>query len=168
GRAALVQRVTHKLNHLGGCLDPHACFLLQRGLKTLALRVRQQNHSAQVLARFLAGHPGVARVHYPGLEGHPQHAWAREWLAGFGGMLSFELQGGVAAADALMGHLKLPLVAPSLGGVETLVTRPALTSHAGMTPEDRQASGISDGLVRVSVGIESTQDLLADFQQALT
>jgi cystathionine beta-lyase/cystathionine gamma-synthase len=168
GRAELVQRVTHKLNHLGGCLDPHACFLLQRGLKTLALRVRQQNHSAQVLARFLASQPSVARVHYPGLEGHPQHAWAREWLAGFGGILSFEMHGGVAAADALLGRLELPVVAPSLGGVETLVTRPAQTSHADMSAEDRQASGISDGLVRLSVGIESTQDLLADFQHALT
>ncbi len=167
GRGDLVTKVKRRLDHLGGTLDPHACFLLHRGTKTLALRVRQQNLSALELARTLERHPAVARVNYPGLESHPQHARARELFDGFSGMLSFELTGGQDAAERLMGHVHLPIVAPSLGGVETLITRPATTSHAGLSRDDRDKLGITDGLVRVSVGIEATEDLIADFESAL-
>jgi cystathionine beta-lyase/cystathionine gamma-synthase len=167
GSAARVTAVKHKLDHLGGALDPHACWLLHRGLKTLALRVRYQSQSALEIASFLAGHPRVVRVHYPGLERHPHHARARQWLAATGGMLSFELEGGAAAADQLFRRLTLPLSAPSLGGPETLITRPATTSHAGLAPDVRHRQGITDGLIRLSVGLESTQDLIDDFAAAL-
>ncbi len=162
-----IDRIMDRMNHLGGCLDPHACFLLYRGMKTLALRVRHQNDNALRLARFLEGHPTVGRVNYPGLEGHPQHARARQLFEGCGGVLSFEVQGGVEAADRLIDHLELPISAPSLGGVETLITRPATTSHSGMTREERAQAGLSDGLIRVAVGIEAADDLCADFEQAL-
>ena len=167
GRADLVKRITHRLNHLGGSLDPHACFLLHRGVKTLALRVSYQNASALAIARVLERHSAVRKVNYPGLEGHPQHAIAKEALDGFGGMLSFELQGGVEAAERFMARARLPVIAPSLGGVETLLTRPAATSHSGLSREERAQVGISDALIRVSVGIEHTDDLIEDFAQAL-
>jgi len=168
GRAVLVERITHRLNHLGGTLDPHAAFLLHRGLKTLALRMRQHNESALRIARFLEEHPAVSRVNYPGLESHPRHERACRLFGGFSGMLSVELKGGLEASERFMKSVRLPVVAPSLGGVETLVTRPATTSHSGMSPEDRSRLGISDGLIRVSIGIESTNDLLEDFSQALS
>ena len=164
--AERVRRVTHKMNHLGGVLDPHACFLLQRGLKTLSLRVEEQNRNALFLARRLAEHPAVGAVHYPGLAGHPGHERARRWFAAGGGVLSFDL-GGVEEARRLIGRLELAVEAPSLGGVETLVSRPAVSSHAGQSPERRRALGIGDGLVRVAVGIEAAGDLWADFEAAL-
>lgn len=167
GSAERVTRITHKLNHLGGSLDPHAAFLLDRGMKTMALRVGRQNESALTIARFLEGHPAVAKVNYPGLESHPAHARARRLFRGSGGVLSFELEGGAAAADRLMESVTLPIVAPSLGSVETLITRPSLTSHAGLDPAARRGLGISDGLVRLSVGIEAIEDLLEDLGQAL-
>ena len=167
GRASLVEKVAHKLNHLGGVLDPHACFLLHRGMKTLAVRVRYQNESALKLARFLETHPKVRQVNYPGLERSPDHLRACELLDGFGGMLSFELEGGVAAADRFIDHVTLPISAPSLGGVESLITRPATTSHSGMTPEERAGAGIAEGLIRFSVGLEATEDLVEDFERAL-
>ncbi len=167
GRADLVERATHKLNHLGGSLDAHACFLLHRGIKTLAVRMKQHNQSALEIAQFLAQHPAVAQVNYPGLPGHPNYALARQLFDGFSGMLSFDLTGGLAAAERFMRRVKLPIIAPSLGGVETLITRPSTTSHSNLTPAERQQLGISDGLIRVSVGIEATADLIADFAQAL-
>ena len=167
GRASLVRKVAYKLNHLGGVLDPHACFLLHRGMKTLAVRVRYQNESALKIARFLEAHPKVRRVNYPGLESSPDHLRACELLDGFGGMLSFELEGGVAAADRFIGHVTLPISAPSLGGVESLITRPATTSHSGMTLEERSRAGIAEGLIRFSVGLEATEDLIEDFTRSL-
>ncbi len=167
GSREQVERVLHRLNHLGGCLDPHACFLLNRGVKTLALRVRQQNASALAIARHLCARPEIARVNYPGLETHPDHARARELFDGFGGMLSFELSDGAEAARRFVGSVKLLTDAPSLGGVESLVTRPVATTHAGMQPEDRDRLGISDALVRISVGIEAVEDLIADLDDAL-
>ncbi|MDX1569624.1 MAG: aminotransferase class I/II-fold pyridoxal phosphate-dependent enzyme [Xanthomonadales bacterium] len=166
--AETIERVTHKLNHLGGSLDPHACYLLHRGIKTLALRVRQQNHSALQLARFLDSSPAVSRVNYPGLETHPRHERAARLFDGYSGMLSFEVMGGVDAAERVIHKLRLPVVAPSLGGVESLVTRPAITSHVGMTPEARGKAGIDDGLIRVSVGIEATEEIIADYERALS
>jgi cystathionine beta-lyase/cystathionine gamma-synthase len=167
GRAALVQATKHKLDHLGGSLDPHACFLLHRGLKTMAVRVRHQNASALAIARFLEQHPAVRRVHHPGLESHPHHKRAQELFAGFGGTFSFELHGDVARADRFIAALELPVNAPSLGGVDSLVTRPALTSHAGLSAAERQRAGIADTLVRLSVGLEATEDLVADLARAL-
>jgi cystathionine beta-lyase/cystathionine gamma-synthase len=167
GSLSLVERVKHKLDHFGGSLDPHAAFLLNRGLKTMALRVAYQNHSALRIARFFTENDKVARVNYPGLESHPQHEIAAELFSGFGGMLSIELKGGLSAAEAFVHKTEIAVNAPSLGGVETLVTRPATTSHAGLSAADRHQLGISDGLVRISVGIESTDDLIEDFGRAL-
>ena len=167
GRADLIEKITHKLNHLGGSMDPHAAFLLHRGMKTLALRVRFQNESAMKIAKFLEEHPAITQVNYPGLESHSGHQRARALFDGFSGMLSFEIEGGVDAAERFMQKARLPIVAPSLGGVETLVTRPATTSHSGMSREDRARLGITDSLIRVSVGIEATEELIEDFDQAL-
>ena len=167
GRADLIQKVAHKLNHLGGSLDPHACFLLHRGLKTLAVRVKFQNESTLKIAKFLEENPVINNVNYPGLESHPMHQRARELFDGFSGMLSFELNGDTQAADRFIQNTTLPISAPSLGGVESLITRPAITSHSGMSPEDREAMGVSDTLIRLSVGIEATEDIIEDFNQAL-
>jgi cystathionine beta-lyase/cystathionine gamma-synthase len=168
GRADLVERIKHKLDHLGGTLDPHACFLLQRGLKTLGLRVARQNESAMKIAAFLEGHRAVARVNYPGLPSSPHHERASRFFDGFGGMLSFEVTGGLEKVERFMRAVKLPVIAPSLGGAETLLTRPAATSHAGIDPEARRKKGISDTLVRMSVGIEWADDLVEDLDQALS
>lgn len=168
GRKELVEKILHKLDHLGGSMDPHTCYLLHRGLKTLALRVRYQNESARKIARFLENHPAVEKLNYPGLESNPSYKRASKLFEGFGGMISFELKGGVGAAERFMKSVKIPIIAPSLGGVETLMTRPATTSHLGMTSKDRRKLGISDSLIRLSVGIEATDDLIDDFEQALS
>ena len=167
GGADLIERVRKTINLFGGSLDPHAGFLLARGIKTLALRVQAQNANALALARFLQDHPGVAAVNYPGLASHPDHGHAEKLLSGFGGMLSLRLHGGEQAAQALLDAVTLPYVAPSLGGVETLITRPVATSHAGMSLEDRERLGITADLIRISSGIEGIQDLVGDFAQAL-
>ena len=167
GSPERVDAARQLLNHLGGSLDPNSCFLLERGLKTLGLRVRQHNRSAMALARLLHAHPAVAQVHYPGLEHSPGHAVAAELFSGFGGMISFTLHD-AAMADALISRLTLPVHAPSLGGVESLIVRPARSTHLGMTAAERAAAGISDTLIRVSVGLEDVDDLLADFSHALT
>ena len=168
GSRELIEKITHKLNHLGGSMDPHVCFLLHRGIKTLAVRMKHQNESALKIARFLEQHSKITTVNYPGLENNSGHQRARELFDGFSGMLSFELAGGLEEAERFMKNTTLPIIAPSLGGVETLLTRPAITSHAGMTPEDRQRLGIKDSLIRMSVGIESTEEIIADFEQALS
>jgi len=167
-RAELVEKVKHRLDHMGGSLDPHACFLLHRGVKTLALRVRFQNESALRIATFLEKQSRVTKVNYPGLQSHLHHARARELFDGFGGMLSFELEGGSSAAEDFIKKTTIPLKAPSLGGVESLLTIPSTTSHAGMRPEERKAIGISDGLIRMSVGIEATEEIIEDFEDALS
>ncbi len=167
GSSELIERIKFKLDHLGGSLDPHAAFLLQRGMKTLAVRVRFQNESALRIAQFLEGHEAVAHVNYPGLESSESYHRAKELFEGFGGVLSFELKGGVEAAQRLMQRVTIPILAPSLGGIETLMILPALSSHAGMSPEMRRNAGISDGLIRVSVGIEATEELIEDLAQAL-
>ena len=167
GRAELVDRIRILLNHLGGTLDPHACFLLHRGIKTVVLRVRQQNQSALLIARFLEAHPAVTRVNYPGLESHPAHERARALFDGFGGMLSFEPAGGVAAADRFLERVTIPIVAVSLGGVESLAIRPAATAYANVPRQERERLGVSEGLVRLSVGIEDTDELINDLRAAL-
>jgi cystathionine beta-lyase/cystathionine gamma-synthase len=136
-------------------------------LKTLVLRVRHQNESASQIARFLAEHPGITKVNYPGLMGESVHEASAQLFSGFGGMLSFEVVGGLEEARIFIEKLKIAPEAPSLGGVETLVTRPATTSHSGLSRRERDARGITDSLIRMSVGIESTDDLIEDLDQAL-
>jgi len=167
GSAERVRTAKTTLDHLGGSLDPHACFLLQRGLKTLAVRFRQQCATALAVVKALEKHPAVAKVNHLGLPSHPHHARARELFAFFGAMLSFEIRGGAEAAEKMFTRLTLPLHAPSLGGLESLVTRPAASSHAGLSPEERARIGIGDGLVRVSIGLEAPEDLIEDFGRAL-
>jgi len=167
GSASHIEKVKHHLDHLGGSLDPHACFLLHRGMKTLAVRVRFQNESALKIAKFLHEHKAIEKVNYPGLESHPQHDRAAKLFEGFGGMLSFEVKGGAKGAEKFLKAKKLPAIAPSLGGVETLLTLPAKTSHAGLSPKDRNSLGITDGLIRMSVGIENTEDIINDLNNAL-
>jgi len=167
GRADLIEKITHKLNHLGGSLDPHACFLLHRGIKTLAVRMKYQSESALEVAKFLENNNEVEKINYPGLENHPQHQRAKDLFDGFGGMLSVELKGGVERAERFLQKINLPTIAPSLGGIESLITRPVTTSHSGMSYQELQALGISDRLIRVSVGIETTEDIIEDFDQAL-
>jgi cystathionine beta-lyase/cystathionine gamma-synthase len=162
-----VARVKQKLDHLGGILDPHACFLLNRGLKTLSLRVERHNASALSLAQTLANHAAVEEVFYPGLESHSGHARLKRWFSGGGGMLSFRPRGGPERAQRFTETLRLATNAPSFGGPETLVTRPAATSHRGLTASERARLGVTDDLVRVSVGLEDVEDLIEDFGQAL-
>lgn len=166
GSADLIERIRLKLNHFGGSLDPHACFLLHRGLKTLGLRVRRHNENALTVARFLAQHPAISRVRYPGLDSHPQHQRAKELFDGFGGMMSVELAS-ASAAERFLERTRMALKAPSLGGVETLLSRPAAMSHAALSEEERAKSGISDSLVRISIGIEDPEDIIVDFRSAL-
>jgi len=166
GSRAHVSKVQHVLNHMGGSLDPHACFLLERGMKTLALRVERQNANALELARALAAHPKVRKVNYPGLETDPGYELARRMFSGCGGMLSFYTHT-AAQAERFIERLRIPLHAASLGSVESLVVRPARSSHLDMTAEARAKIGVTDELVRVSVGIESVDELVADFKQAL-
>ncbi|MDQ7839699.1 MAG: aminotransferase class I/II-fold pyridoxal phosphate-dependent enzyme [bacterium] len=167
GRRDLVKRATRMLRILGPVLDPFASWLLVRGLRTLGLRVERHNHNAAHLAEFLAGHPRVERVHYPGLSSHPDYVVAARQMRGFGGMLSFEARGGFEAGVRTVEGLRVASLAVSLGGHETLVTHPASTSSVGIPREDRERSGITDGLIRVSVGLEDVEDLIADFDQAL-
>lgn len=167
GKLTLVSQVSSLLKLLGASLDPHGCFLLTRGLKTLAVRVRAQNATAQILAEALSKHSRVKSIFYPGLQNFHFHNRAREYFLGFGGMLSFEHNGNVEETDRFIKRLKIPYIAPSLGGPETLVTRPVLTSHSWLDPESRRACGISDNLVRVSVGLEAAEDLVDDFINAL-
>lgn len=167
GRGDLVEKVHHRLNHLGGSLDAHAAYLLQRGLATLALRLPAQTESTLRLAQALESHAAIRRVHYPGLRSHPHHGRAERYLDGCGALFSFELAGGSTAAEAMLDRLELAARAPSFGGVETLVTLPAETSHSGMDPQARRAAGIADDLVRVAVGLEHPDDLCEDFVRAL-
>ena len=167
GSAEQVEKVRHLLVHLGGSLDPHACFLFERGLKTLVLRVERQNENALKLARFLAGRPEVRRVNYPGLEEDPSHPFAARLFSGFGGMLSFYAES-AERAERFLDSVRIPLHAASLGGVESLVVRPSRSSHLGLEEKDRQRLGITDDLVRVSVGIEDADELMDDFDRALS
>jgi cystathionine gamma-lyase len=154
-------------NAIGGVPSPFDCFLALRGLKTLAVRMQRHQENAFDIANFLAGHTGVKWVRHPGLRTHPQYELARRQMSGFGGMVSFELAGGLEAARAFAGNLKLFALAESLGGVESLCDHPAIMTHASVPKEQREKLGITDGLIRLSVGIESTDDLIADLEQAL-
>ena len=168
GRTALLQRIQSMNNLLGTSQSPHDCFLVLRGLKTLLLRMKAHEAGAQRVAEFLAAHPQVARVFYPGLPSHPQHALARRQQGGFGGMLSFELKDGRPdRVDHVLRTLRWFTLAESLGGVESLVAHPASMTHASMTPEARARAGITDSVIRLSIGIEAAEDLIGDLRETL-
>ena len=168
GPADLVKRIYHWREITGAALDPMAAYLLLRGMKTLHLRIRQQNESAMQLARFLEAQPQVSQVFYPGLASHPSHSVARQQMRAFGGVLSFMLRGRFEAVRAFLPRLRYAHLAANLGAVETIAGPPATTSHVECTPEEREAMGITEGLIRYSVGIEDVEDLVADLKQALT
>jgi cystathionine gamma-synthase len=167
GDAGLVSLVRDLRSTLGGVLDPHAAYLLLRGIKTLALRVERQNATALTVARFLEAHPAVERVFYPGLPSHPDHALAVRTMSGFGGVVSFVLRTTLEGTARALDACELATVAPSLGGVETLIEQPALMSHYEMTKEQRAAIGIHESLVRLSVGIEDARDIVTDLERVL-
>jgi cystathionine gamma-synthase len=167
GSRSLVGAIRDLHSVTGAVPDPFAAYLLIRGLKTLALRVGRQNENAQRIAEFLEAHPKVERVHYPGLKSHPEHDLARRQMRGFGGVVSFEVRGDLAAASRLVDACRIPRIAPSLGGVESLIEQPALMSFYELTTEERLQIGIRDSLVRYAVGIEDADDLVADLDQAL-
>lgn len=166
-RDDLHQSLRFHQNAAGAVPGPMDCFLFSRGLKTLAVRMRAHQENARMLAPWLESHPGVKRVWYPGLPSHPHHELANQQMSGFGGIISFELDGGLEEARRLMESTKLFLLAESLGGVESLIDHPAVMTHASVPPERRAELGITDGLIRLSVGIEHGEDLKADLEQAL-
>jgi cystathionine beta-lyase/cystathionine gamma-synthase len=168
GTAPYVEEVRQKMMLWGQAPDPFACWLMERGLKTLDVRVQRQNANAVEVATWLAAHQAVSRVHFAGLATSEDHAIARAQMSGFGGMLAFELAGGGPAAERLLKRFRLIRNAPSLGGVESIVSEPRFTSHDHLTPEERAAAGIPDGFVRMSVGIEAAADLIADLTGALS
>jgi cystathionine beta-lyase/cystathionine gamma-synthase len=167
GRSDLIDKIHETRTTLGGNTDPHAAWLLLRGIKTLAVRVQRQNSNALAVARFLAQHAKVRKVHYPFLESHPEHTIAVAQMRGGGGVLSFEVDGSGEDARRVSEALRLFTLAPSLGGVDSLVTIPVVTSHAMISAEHRAKMGVTDQLVRLSVGIENVDDLIADLEQAL-
>jgi cystathionine beta-lyase/cystathionine gamma-synthase len=167
GRAELIEKVHATRTTIGNCMDPHASWMLVRGLKTLAVRVARQNENALRVAEFLSEHAKVRRVHYPFLKTHPQYAIAREQMSGGGGMVSFEVDGTGEDARRASESMRLFTLAPSLGGVESLVSIPVLTSHAMIDPAQREKMGVTEQMVRLSVGIENADDLIADLEQAL-
>jgi len=167
GRRDLIEQIHHTRTTLGCCMDPHAAFLLLRGIRTLAVRVERQNASALRIAEFLSCHPKVTRVHYPLLKDHPDHAIAKKQMAGAGGVLSFEVAGSGADACRVAEALNLFTLAPSLGGVDSLVTIPVLTSHTMIAPELRKKMGVTEQMIRLSVGLEHVEDLIADLEKGL-
>ena len=167
GKNHLVTAFKEVLSMMGGIIDPHSCYLLIRGLKTFALRIKQQNESAEKIAGFLEAHPKVKRVYYPGLASHPNHELAKKQMNGFGGVISFIVEGDLNTTSEFIDRLKIPLIAPSLGGVESLIEQPALMSFYEMLEEEREQLGIYGNLVRLSVGIENSDDLISDLEQSL-
>jgi len=168
GRRDLIDQIHHVRTTLGCSMDPHAAFLLLRGLKSLAVRVQRQNENALRIAEFLSTQPHVTRVHYPMLKGHPQYELARKYLAGAGGVVSFEVDGSGEDACRVSEALTLFTLAPSLGGVESLVSIPVMTSHAMIDPELRRKMGVTEQMIRLSVGVENVDDLIADLEKGLT
>jgi cystathionine gamma-synthase len=167
GPAGLVSLLRELRDVTGAILDPHAAYLVLRGMKTLAVRVEQQNRSALALAKALEAHPRVRKVWYPGLPSHPHHAVARDLMTGFGGIVTFAVKGSLDQVSRFVDACRIPRIAPSLGGVESLIEQPALMSYFELTTEQREAVGISDDLVRYAVGLEDTEELVADTLAAL-
>ena len=166
-RHELIERIWETRTTLGNCMDPHASWVLVRGLKTLAVRVARQNENAQRVAEFLSEQAKVRKVHYPFLKDHPQYAVAREQMSGGGGMVTFEVEGTGEDARRVSESMRLFALAPSLGGVESLVSIPVLTSHAMIPPAERAKMGVTEQMIRLSVGIENADDLIADLEHAL-
>jgi methionine-gamma-lyase len=156
------------LNLHGGVIDPFNAFLVHRGIKTLAIRMDRHSLNAQKIAEYLEKHPKIEWIRYPGLKSHPQYDIAKKQMSGYGGMISFEVKGGVEAGKTLMNNVQLCVLAVSLGGIETLIEHPASMTHAGMTKELRLQAKITDGLVRLSVGIEDADEIIADLEQAFS
>jgi cystathionine gamma-synthase len=167
GSEELVDGIRSLQHVTGAIIDPLAAYLLVRGLKTFGLRIERQNVNAQGLAEYLAGHEKIAAVHYAGLPSHPEHAIARRQMRGFGGVVSFEFKGDLDATSRVVDGCRIPQIAPSLGGVESLIEQPALMSFYELSTEERFMVGIKDNLIRYSVGIEDTADLIADLAAAL-
>jgi cystathionine beta-lyase/cystathionine gamma-synthase len=166
GTESYLARVKDMRKILGGVLDPHAAWLLLRGLKTLGLRIEKQNQNGMKIAKYLENHSQVRRVYYPGLKNHPQYPLAKRQMKGFGGVVSFEVEGDREVATRFVDAVRMAYITPSLGGVETLITQPATTSHYRMAKEERLKAGITDELIRLSIGIEDVQDIIADLDQA--
>src|ERR1700736_2274138 len=164
----LLERLAFLQNAIGGVPGPMDAWLVLRGLKTLAIRMREHDRNAREVAGFLSGHPKVARVFYPGLPSHPQRELAQRQMSGFGGMISFEVKGGLEPARRVVERTRLFTLAESLGGVESLIELPAAMTHASIPAETRRAHGVADGLVRISVGIEDVADLISDLDRALS
>jgi cystathionine gamma-lyase len=164
--SALFEKLYHIQNSTGGVLSPFDSYLVLRGLKTLHIRMAAHEHNASLLATYLERHPKVSKVYYPGLKSHPQHDLARKQASGFGGMISFEIKGGRGECKKFLGNLKLFILAESLGGVESLIEHPATMTHASLSKEEQEHAGITESLIRVSVGIEHIDDLIADMEQA--
>jgi cystathionine beta-lyase len=164
----LIDKIRESACNLGGSLNAITCYLLERSLKTLGIRVEKQNKNAYQVAEFLEQHPRIHEVHYPGLESHPGYETAKKQMRAFGGMLAFELDPKVITAEQFQKRLRMITPAVSLGGVETIICSPVLTSHAKISAEERTELGIADSLLRLSVGIEDTQDIIADIEHALS
>lgn len=167
GSTAVVDEVTRLFRLWGQSLDPHSAWLINRGLRTLELRMARHTANGQAVAEWASANPAFSAVHYPGLESHPDHALAHRLLSGYGGMVGLQLAGGVRTVERFLRRLRLVVHAPSLAGVESLISEPRLTSHKHLTPEQRAALGFPDGFVRLSCGVENTQDIIADLEQAL-
>lgn len=165
--AGLYKKIRHSMVYMGCNMDPTQAFMVLRGVKTLAIRIDRAQQSAMKVARFLQSHPEVAWIKYPGLESHPQYELAKTQMNGFGSMMSFGLKGGYEAGKKLMDNVHLAILAVSLGGVETLIQHPASMTHAGVSAENKLAAGITDDLVRFSVGIEDVEDIIKDLREAL-
>lgn len=164
----IYKKLRQTMVYMGGNMDPHQAYMVSRGVKTLALRMERSEQSSRIIAGWLENHPKVEWVKYPGLKSHPQHELAKKQMSGFGSMISFELKGGFKAGETLMDNVNLAMLAVSLGGVETLIQHPASMTHAGLSKEAREEAGISEGLVRFSVGIEECEDIIDDLEQALS
>jgi cystathionine beta-lyase/cystathionine gamma-synthase len=167
GSASFVEEVNRLMRLWGQAIDPHAAWLIDRGMRTLAVRMERHNSNGMAVAQWAEQQSGISKVHYPGLPSHPDHVHAKSVLAGFGGMVGLELKGGAKAAERLLKRLKLITHAPSLAGVETLVSEPRLTSHTRIGPEGRARIGIPDGFLRLSCGIEDAADIIGDLEQGL-
>jgi cystathionine beta-lyase/cystathionine gamma-synthase len=167
GSASFIEEVTRLLKLWGQSLDPHSAWLIDRGMRTLPLRMARHNTNGLAVATWASAHPKVARVHYPGLTSHPDHALAARLLGGYGGMVGLELAGGAEATERMLSRLQIVTHAPSLAGVESLISEPRLTSHRSSSAEARARMGIPDGFLRLSCGIEDADDIIADLEQAL-
>ncbi|HEY7026762.1 MAG TPA: PLP-dependent aspartate aminotransferase family protein [Gemmatimonadales bacterium] len=167
GSASIIEEVIRLMTLWGQAIDPHTAWLVDRGIRTLEVRMARHNENGMAVAQWASQHPAIARVHYPGLPSHPEHEQAKEVLNGFGGMVGLEIKGGVRATEKMLRKLKVVTHAPSLAGVESLVSEPRLTSHSRLSDEQRAKLGIPDGFIRLSCGLENAADIIADLEQAL-